>query len=182
MAWPGAGDAAGGGRTAPPRPESPCTSRASSAGRSSGPGQPAVPGVEPAPMNSHTASAFTVVLASPTLPATEVMPTSSMSGCPWAKAIASASSIPGSQSRMILVDMSRFLVSRGAPDDGTERPDLPPRVSCERRGVQAAKRGAPMHPAPTPRVESSDPEIARLIEDEARRQYDKARLIPSENY
>src|SRR5581483_1195604 len=31
-------------------------------------------------------------------------------------------------------------------------------------------------------VESADPEIARLIELEARRQYDKARLIPSENY
>src|SRR5579859_4329005 len=39
-----------------------------------------------------------------------------------------------------------------------------------------------MHNPPIPAVESADPEIARLIEDEARRQYDKARLIPSENY
>src|SRR5579863_1214519 len=35
---------------------------------------------------------------------------------------------------------------------------------------------------PIPAVESSDPEIAELISDEARRQYEKGRLIPSENY
>ena len=39
-----------------------------------------------------------------------------------------------------------------------------------------------MHNPPIPAVESSDPEIARLIQDEARRQFEKARLIPSENY
>src|SRR5579872_6453019 len=39
-----------------------------------------------------------------------------------------------------------------------------------------------MHIPPIPAVESSDPEIADLITDEARRQYEKARLIPSENY
>src|SRR5487761_1499920 len=39
-----------------------------------------------------------------------------------------------------------------------------------------------MHIPPIPAVESSDPEIARLIQDEARRQYEKVRLIPSENY
>ena len=39
-----------------------------------------------------------------------------------------------------------------------------------------------MHNPPIPAVESSDPEIAGLISDEARRQYEKARLIPSENY
>jgi glycine hydroxymethyltransferase len=39
-----------------------------------------------------------------------------------------------------------------------------------------------MHIPPIQAVESSDPEIAELIEDEARRQYEKARLIPSENY
>src|SRR5580698_2551586 len=44
-------------------------------------------------------------------------------------------------------------------------------------------RGGPvMHIPPIQAVESSDPEIAELIEDEARRQYEKARLIPSENY
>ena len=107
MACPGAGLAVAGGRTAPPSPESPCTCRASSAGRSSGPAQPAVTGVPAAPVNSHTASAFAVVLSSPTLPATVVMPISSIPGCPCANAIASASSIPGSQSRMILVAMSR---------------------------------------------------------------------------
>ena len=115
MACPAAGLAAGGGKTAPPSPESPCTCRASSAGRSSGPAQPAVTGVLAAPMYSHTASAFAVVLARPTLPATVVMPTRSMPGCPCAKAIASASSIPGSQSRMIRVAMSAILAVLWCP-------------------------------------------------------------------
>jgi glycine hydroxymethyltransferase len=39
-----------------------------------------------------------------------------------------------------------------------------------------------MHQPPIPHVESSDPEIAGLIHDEARRQAEKIRLIPSENY
>ena len=39
-----------------------------------------------------------------------------------------------------------------------------------------------MHIPPIPAVENVDPEIARLVQDEARRQYEKARLIPSENY
>jgi len=39
-----------------------------------------------------------------------------------------------------------------------------------------------MHNPPIPNVERTDPQIAALIEDEARRQYEKARLIPSENY
>ena len=39
-----------------------------------------------------------------------------------------------------------------------------------------------MHQPPIPHVESADPEIAGLIEAEARRQYEKVRLIPSENY
>ena len=39
-----------------------------------------------------------------------------------------------------------------------------------------------MHNPPIPSVESTDPEIAGLISAEARRQFEKARLIPSENY
>ena len=39
-----------------------------------------------------------------------------------------------------------------------------------------------MHIPPIPDIESSDPHIAGLIHDEARRQFEKARLIPSENY
>jgi glycine hydroxymethyltransferase len=39
-----------------------------------------------------------------------------------------------------------------------------------------------MHQPPIPHVASTDPEIAGLIEGEARRQFEKARLIPSENY
>jgi glycine hydroxymethyltransferase len=39
-----------------------------------------------------------------------------------------------------------------------------------------------MHQPPIPHVASSDPEIAELIEAEARREFEKARLIPSENY
>jgi glycine hydroxymethyltransferase len=39
-----------------------------------------------------------------------------------------------------------------------------------------------MHQPPIPQIDAEDPEIARLIHDEARRQAEKFRLIPSENY
>src|SRR5262247_3714594 len=39
-----------------------------------------------------------------------------------------------------------------------------------------------MHQPPIPRVQQTDPEIAELISSEARRQFEKVRLIPSENY
>jgi glycine hydroxymethyltransferase len=39
-----------------------------------------------------------------------------------------------------------------------------------------------MHQPPIPQIDSADPEIAELIHNEARRQSEKMRLIPSENY
>ncbi len=39
-----------------------------------------------------------------------------------------------------------------------------------------------MHQPPIPHIDSADPQIAGLIHDEARRQAQKMRLIPSENY
>jgi glycine hydroxymethyltransferase len=39
-----------------------------------------------------------------------------------------------------------------------------------------------MHEPPIPHLASTDPEIAALVEAEARRQFTKIRLIPSENY
>ncbi len=39
-----------------------------------------------------------------------------------------------------------------------------------------------MHQPPVPHVASEDPEVAELINSEARRQFEKIRLIPSENY
>jgi glycine hydroxymethyltransferase len=39
-----------------------------------------------------------------------------------------------------------------------------------------------MHQPPIPHVAGSDPEVADLIQAEARRQFEKIRLIPSENY
>jgi glycine hydroxymethyltransferase len=39
-----------------------------------------------------------------------------------------------------------------------------------------------MHNPPIPNTGRTDPEVAQLIQDEARRQFEKARLIPSENY
>src|SRR5499426_1328214 len=39
-----------------------------------------------------------------------------------------------------------------------------------------------MHQPPIPHVQQTDPEIAELIESEALRQFEKIRLIPSENY
>src|SRR6266542_1907954 len=41
---------------------------------------------------------------------------------------------------------------------------------------------AAMHQPPIPHVASTDPEIAGLIEGESQRQFEKIRLIPSENY
>src|SRR6266699_2274815 len=57
-----------------------------------------------------------------------------------------------------------------------------PRDRHTPRPVASSARRSAMHIPPIPAVETADPEIARLIEDEARRQYEKARLIPSENY
>ncbi len=39
-----------------------------------------------------------------------------------------------------------------------------------------------MHQPQTPHLAQTDPEIAELVESEARRQYEKLRMIPSENY
>ncbi len=39
-----------------------------------------------------------------------------------------------------------------------------------------------MHQPPIPHIDAEDPEIAGLIHDEASRQHDKFRMIPSENY
>jgi len=39
-----------------------------------------------------------------------------------------------------------------------------------------------MHQPPIPHIDAEDPEISGLIHDEARRQAQKFRLIPSENY
>jgi glycine hydroxymethyltransferase len=39
-----------------------------------------------------------------------------------------------------------------------------------------------MHEPPTPHLTSNDPEVAELVEAEAKRQFEKIRLIPSENY
>src|SRR5487761_1861039 len=39
-----------------------------------------------------------------------------------------------------------------------------------------------MHQPPIPHIDAEDPEVAGLIHDEARRQAEKFRLIPSENY
>jgi glycine hydroxymethyltransferase len=39
-----------------------------------------------------------------------------------------------------------------------------------------------MHQPPLPHLTGTDPEIAALVESEARRQFDKLRMIPSENY
>ncbi|HVV23510.1 MAG TPA: serine hydroxymethyltransferase [Pseudonocardiaceae bacterium] len=39
-----------------------------------------------------------------------------------------------------------------------------------------------MHEPPTPHLAAADPEVERLVEAEAKRQFEKIRLIPSENY
>jgi glycine hydroxymethyltransferase len=49
-------------------------------------------------------------------------------------------------------------------------------------GVESRGEESAMHQPPIPHVAGTDPEIAELIQAEARRQRDKVRLIPSENY
>src|SRR3984957_15610980 len=44
------------------------------------------------------------------------------------------------------------------------------------------RRSIPMHQPPIPQADAEDPEIAGLLHEAARRQHDKFRLIPSENY
>jgi glycine hydroxymethyltransferase len=48
--------------------------------------------------------------------------------------------------------------------------------------VTESEEVTPMHQPPIPEIDSSDPQVAGLIHDEARRQFEKMRLIPSENY
>src|ERR1700678_4202748 len=189
MACPPSADRLGAGSTAPPRPLSPCTCPACRAGRSSGVPHPAVTGTEPRPTNDATASALAVVFASSTLPATVVRPASSISGDPAANAIASASSMPGSQSRMMVVLMAGSCPSlAGEQIEGIERSRVPPPplpASRLRRliALPTTRRSFPMHQPPIPQIDAEDPEIAGLMHEEARRQQkDKFRLIASENY
>ena len=92
---------AGGGSTAPPSPESPCTCPASSAGRSSGAAKPGVTGTSAAPTNDATARAFAVGLGQPDVAGHGREADEVDLGEAVAKAIARASSMPGSQSRMM---------------------------------------------------------------------------------
>src|ERR1700761_8144157 len=159
MACPPAGRDTGSGSWAPPSPLSPWISRASIGSRSSGAAAPGVTGVSPIHTNSATRWALAVVRGRPTFPATVVMPSRSRSGQPAAKAMARASSMPGSQSRMIFCATSR---PYPAGSLGTQE--------------------VAMHQPPIPHVARTDLEIAGLIEAEARREHEKIRLIPSENY
>ena len=161
MAWPPAARDCGGGSSAPPRPVSPWTCRASIGGRSSGAGLPGVTGTPSAPTNSLTRWALEVVRSRPTLPATVVMPRRSISGLPTAKAMASASSMPGSQSRMIfLVTRSPFLRVRvpsgpsgpSGPSvpSGPSGPVQPPTLPDPDRPLVASCRGGHHAPAAHP--------------------------------
>ena len=75
--------------------------------RTSGRPAPAAKGTPVIPAMRATASALRVTFSMPALPATVVTATSSMSGFPWARSRAMASSWPGSQSRMMRRGMGR---------------------------------------------------------------------------
>src|SRR5260370_41181435 len=55
------------------------------------------------------------------------------------------------------------------------------RPNAARLGVPASSEVA-MHQPPIPHLAVTDPDIAGLVQAEARRQYEKIRLIASENY
>ena len=133
------GRPAGGGRSGPSRPVSPCTCAATSRARTSGSAAPSATGTSPRPQSSSTRSAFAVVLSSVWLPETVVTPTSSSSGDATASISAKASSCPGSQSMTIGVV---FTV------DGLEPCREP--VAGRQRGLRAERSGGigPGHDRP----------------------------------
>src|SRR5216117_1370637 len=51
-----------------------------------------------------------------------------------------------------------------------------------RESRQRSDGGVPMHQPAITHLAAADPELARLVEGEARRQFEKVRLIASENY
>ncbi len=93
----------GSGSIGPSRPLSPWMSSATSISRRSGRGEPAANGMPVMPAMRATARALRVTFGRVWLPTTVVTASRSMSGFPWASSIATASSWPGSQSRMILL-------------------------------------------------------------------------------
>src|SRR5689334_6387929 len=101
IACVGSGSRAGGGRSGPSRPVSPCTSAATWRARISGRAAPAATVTSGRPTWSRTRIAFAVVFSSVWLPCVVVTPSSSTSGLASASSSAIASSWPGSQSRMI---------------------------------------------------------------------------------
>src|SRR5699024_2190181 len=82
-------------------PESPWMSGAISTRRTSGRSDPAYTGTSSRPLATRTLCAFRVILSSVWLPPTVVMPRRSIAGWASASIMATASSCPGSQSRMI---------------------------------------------------------------------------------
>src|SRR5690606_31427494 len=49
-------------------------------------------------------------------------------------------------------------------------------------GCRPDRRRLSMHVPPLPHLSATDPELTTLVEAEAKRQHDKLRMIPSENY
>ncbi len=84
----------------PSIPDSPCTEAASRSGRTSGIDAPCASGIS-AFQKCSNCNALRVVFSTETLPATVVISCRSSSGANSAAAIAAASSMPGSVSRMI---------------------------------------------------------------------------------
>src|ERR671935_1714783 len=105
-AWRGSSATAGTGSGGPSRPVVPWTLAAVTSGRTSGPSSPDATGTSVMPATVSTLRAFSWVLARGALPATQVMASRSMAGLAAAMRMATASSWPGSTSRMMGVGMS----------------------------------------------------------------------------
>ena len=134
-AWASRAATAGSGRSGPSSPDLPCTASAVTELPDQRPAAPACTATSGRPASSTTFSAFFVVRGSGTLPATVVMPSTSISGLASASRIATASSCPGSVSMMM-----RWVTLRSA-----RRPPGPvPRGGSRpgwRRGAPPAGRG-----------------------------------------
>src|SRR5690606_15587314 len=98
----------GGPSSGPSRPLSPCTSAAVSRAPASGRSHPAATGTPVIPASVQTRRALSDVFSSVWLPATVVIALRSIAGSAAASMMASASSCPGSQSRMTGVATSEL--------------------------------------------------------------------------
>lgn len=141
-AWRGSRSMSDGGSSGPSMPLSPWMSGAVSMLRTRGRPQPAAKGTPVMPAMVPTARALRVTFSRVWFPTTVVTASRSMFGLPWASSSATASSCPGSQSRMIFLRPEDCRSREGAVGSTMISTSLGPApgVSLVARGAEAFRR------------------------------------------